>query len=158
MSLYERIENDMKSALKEGDPARLSVLRMLVSAVKTLVIDKNLKSPQDADVLQLLQRQVKQHKESVEQFKKGNRQDLADKELKELEILEAYMPKQLSEEELTVIVKEAISDLGAKTKADMGKVMKAVMEKAKGRTDGKVVNELVMKFLNPSPASGFNPE
>lgn len=147
MSLYERIENDMKSALKKGDSARLSVLRMLVSSIKTFLIDKNLKSPQDADVLQLLQRQIKQRKESVEQFKKGNRQDLADKELKELEILEAYMPKQLSEEELTLIVKEAIGDLGAKTKADMGKVMKAVMEKAKGRTDGKAVNELVMRFL-----------
>ena len=147
MSLYERIENDMKSALKEGDAVKLSVLRMLVSAVRMLELDKNIKTLQDGDVLQVIQRHIKQHKESIEQFEKGRRNDLVEKEAGELKILELYMPKQLGEEELSAIVKEAISESGAKSKTEMGKVMKIVMEKAKGRADGKAINQMVMKFL-----------
>lgn len=147
MDLYERIESDMRAALKGGDQARLLVLRMLVSAIKQFEIDENVKSPAEADVLQIIQRMIKQHKESIEQFKKGNRQDLVDKEAVELKVLEAYMPEQLGEAELEKIVKDAISETGAATKADLGKVMKAVMEKARGRCDGKTVNQLAMKFL-----------
>ena len=147
MDLYKRIENDMKAALKEGNSDKLSVLRMVVSAVKTLEIDKNIKSLQESDVLQILQRQIRERRESIEQFKSGNRQDLADKEIKELKILESYMPEQLGEAEVEALVKASILETGAATKADTGKVMKAVMEKAKGGCDGKVINQIVMKFL-----------
>lgn len=146
MELYQRLEGEMKAALKEGDQVRLSVLRMLVSDIRKFEIDKNTK-PQDGDVLQILQRQIKQRRESIEQFKNGNRQDLADKEEKELKILEAYMPAQLSNAELEALVKAVITETGAAVKADTGKVMKAVMEKAKGKCDGKAVNQIVMKYL-----------
>ncbi len=120
---------------------------MLVAAVKNLEIDKKLKAAEDADVVQIIQRQIKQHKESIEQFKAGNRQDLVDKESAELAILEKYMPSQLSEEEVRKIVETAISETGATTKADMGKVMKAVMERTKGRADGKIISSLVLGML-----------
>lgn len=147
MNLYEKFESEMKAALKQGDAVKLSVMRMLVSAVRQVQIDKNVKSLDDAEVLQILKRQIKQRRDSIEQFVKGGRQDLADKETVELKVLETYMPAQMSEEELSAIVKAAIAESAAKTKADAGKVMKLVMEKAKGKCDGKLVNQLVMKLL-----------
>ncbi len=147
MDLFKRIENDMKTSLREGQSEKLSVLRMLIAAVKTQEIDKNVKSLEESDVLQILQRHIKQHRESIEQFTNGNRPELAAKEEKELKILEAYMPQQLSEAEVEAIVKAAIAEIGATTKADMGKVMKAVTEKTKARCDGKTVSQLVMKYL-----------
>ncbi|MCX5678186.1 MAG: GatB/YqeY domain-containing protein [Candidatus Omnitrophica bacterium] len=147
MSLYEKIESDMKAALKESNALKLSVLRMLVAAARQIQINKNSKSVTESDMLQVLQRHIKQHKESIEQFKNGNRQDLADKELSELKILETYMPEQMSEEELKSIIKAAIAESGAKTKSEMGKVMKLVMEKTKGACDGKLISQLVMESL-----------
>lgn len=147
MNLYEKIESDMKAALKSADTGKLSVLRMLVAAIKQFEIDKNVKAPAESDVLQILSRQIKQHRESIEQFTSGNRPDLAAKEAAELKILEAYMPAQLGEAELSDIVKAAMAETGAATKAEMGKVMKLVMEKAKGRADGKLISQLVMNML-----------
>lgn len=147
MTLYQKLEGDMKTALKAGNSNALSVLRMLISAVKMFEIEKNVKEAQEADILQIIQRQVKQHRESIEQFTKGNRKDLADKEMEELRVLEAYLPKQLELSELETIVKAAIAETGSRTKADMGKVMKVVMEKAMGRADGTAVRDLVIKFL-----------
>lgn len=147
MSLYEKIESDMKAALKEGDTLKLSVLRMLVAAARQVQINKNSKSVTEADMLQVLQRHIKQHKESITQFVSGNRQDLADKEASELKILETYMPEQMSEEELKSIIKAVIAESGAKTKSEMGKVMKLVMERTKGACDGKLVSQLVMGSL-----------
>lgn len=147
MALYEKIESDMKKALKEGDAVKLSVMRMLVAAARQTQIDKNTKAVEERDMMQILQRHIKQHKDSIEQFDKGGRKDLADKEATELKILEAYMPEMCSEEELAAIVKAAIAESGAKTKAEMGKVMKLVMEKTEGRCDGKVVSQLVTRSL-----------
>jgi len=147
MDLYERLQGDMKTAMKSGEAVKLSVLRMLVSAIKLLEIDKKLKKIENADVLQILQKQIKQHRDSIEQFEKGNRQDLADKEKSELVILETYMPKQMTEAELAVMIKEVIAETGATSKKDTGKVMKLVLEKAKGTTDGKSVNQALMKIL-----------
>lgn len=147
MSLYQAIEQNMKSALKQGDTIKLSVLRMLVSSIRMLMLEKNLKTAEDDDTLRVIQRHIKQRKESIEQFRKGNRSDLAEKEAAELKILEGYMPEQLSEEEALAIVKECICQSGAVTKADTGKVMKLVMDKVKGKFDGKAVNQLVMGFL-----------
>jgi len=147
MTLYERLENDMKAALKAGDPVRLSVIRMLVSDIKMFCITKKIDLATEADVLQILRKQIKQRKDSIEQFTGGNRKDLADKELGELKILETYMPQQLGEVELEAMVKAVIAETGATAKADTGKVMKAVMEKSKGACDGKSVNQIVMKYL-----------
>jgi uncharacterized protein YqeY len=146
MELYGQLENDMRSALKEGNSLRLSVIRMLISDIKKLEIDRGAK-PQEGDILQILQRQAKQRRESIEQYRNGNRHDLADKEAGELTILEAYIPLQLTGAELEALVKEALSETGASTKADTGKVMKAVMDKARGRCDGKAVSQIVARLL-----------
>ena len=145
--MYQKIEEEMRTALKKGDAARLSTLRMLLSAVKTHQIDKNLKTVEDADVIEIAGRQVKQRKEAIEQFEKGKRPDLAAKENAELKILQTYLPEQLSDEELRAIIREAISAAGATTKADTGKVMKAVMDKVKGRAEGKTVKDIVAEIL-----------
>jgi len=147
MSLYERLQNDMKSAMRSKEAVRLSVLRMLISAIKLAEIDKKMTKIEDGDVSQIIQKQIKQHKDSIDQFEKGSRPDLAGKEKEELAILEAYMPKQMDEAELTALVQSAIKNVNASSKADTGKVMKTVLEAAKGRTDGKSVNQIVMKFL-----------
>ena len=147
MNLYEKLDSDVKSALKEGDALKVSVLRMVLSTIKTLQIEKNIKSLDDDGVIQILQRHAKQHRESIDQFGKGGRQDLVDKEKSELKILDEYLPQQLSEEELMVLVKAAIADTGAVAKTETGKVMKAVMEKAKGKADGKTINKLVGQLL-----------
>lgn len=147
MTLSKRLEDDMKAALKGGDAARLSVLRMVISAVKMIEIEKNVKDLADADVLQVLQKQAKQRRESIAQFEKGNRHDLADKEAAELKMLESYMPKQLSEEELLAIIKDAVTEASASARSDLGKVMKVLMPKVAGKADGKTVNQLVMRFL-----------
>jgi uncharacterized protein YqeY len=148
MSLYKRLEDDMRQALKAKDAVRLSVLRMLISAVKMFEIEKNIKEPEDKDVIQIVQRQVKQHRDSIDQFTKGGRMDLAVKETEELKILETYLPRQMNEDELLVIIKGVIADLGAIKKSETGRVMKAVMEKVQGGSDGKTVNQLVMKLLD----------
>ena len=147
MSLYERLDSDVKNALKEGNSLKVSVLRMALSVIKTLQIEKNIKSLDDDSVIQILQRHAKQHRESIEQFGKGGRQDLVDKESSELKILNEYLPQQMTEEELMVLVKMAITETGAVMKSDTGKVMKAVMEKAKGKADGKTINKLVGGLL-----------
>ena len=147
MDLYERLDSDVKIALKKGDSIKVSVLRMVLSVIKTLQIEKNIKSMDDDSVIQILQRQAKQHRESIDQFGKGGRQDLVDKEKVELKILEEYLPKQLSEEELDAIVRAAIAETGALAKSETGKVMKAVLEKAKGKADGKAINKIVMQLL-----------
>lgn len=147
MDLYQKLETDMKTALREGNSSKLSVLRMLISAIKMFEIDNNVKKPEEPDILQIIQRQAKQRRESIEQFKKGNRNDLAEKEAAELNILESYLPKQLAEEDLEVIIKAIITDIGASTKSDTGRVMKAVMDKVKGKCDGKAVSQIVMRLL-----------
>lgn len=147
MNIYEMIGQDYKTALKDKDALKVSVLRMVISAVKMLEIQKNLKAVDDADAVQIIQKQIKQRKESIDQFLKGNRKDLADKEAAELKILETYVPRQLTEEELKSVVQAIIAEIGAATKADTGRVMKAVMEKVKGKTDGKAVNQVVSGLL-----------
>jgi len=147
MELYKKLESDMKAALKSSDALKLSVLRMAISAIRLMEIEKKLAKIEDADVYGVIQKQIKQHKDSIEQFEKGLRNDLAGKEKAELVILESYMPKQLTSEEVEAIVKEVIAETGAATKAETGKVMKAVIEKTKGSTDGKTVNQIVLKYL-----------
>ena len=147
MTLEEKIDADMKEAMKAKAEIRLSTIRMLRAAMKNLAIEKKAERLEDKDVMGIIAKQIKQHKDSIEGFTKGNRQDLVDKETAELKILEAYMPKMMSADELKVIVKSAITSTGAKGRADMGKVMKVAMEEAKGAADGKMLSQIVSEEL-----------
>ena len=144
--IKDRIEKGFKEALKDKDADKISTLRMLKADLQNLAIQKK-EELKDENIIKVIQKQVKQRKDSIEQFKKGNRDDLAAKEEKELAVLEAFLPKMLSKEELEKIVKDAIAELGATTKKDMGNVIKAVMAKSQGRADGKTVSGLVAGLL-----------
>jgi uncharacterized protein len=147
MNLEEKIEKDLVPALKAHDAIKVSTLRMLKADINNTKIKINKNSLNDNEVLGILSKQVKQHKDSIEQFEKGKREDLVEKEKKELEILLTYMPKQLSEEELKRIIDATIKELGATTKKDMGNVIKSVMDKAKGQAEGKIVSKFVADKL-----------
>ncbi len=146
MGLKERIQQDIKGAMKEKDQVKLSTLRLLMSEIKNKEIDAG-GELEEADLLSIIQKAAKQRKESIEQYKKGGRDELAAKEERELEILNSYLPQQLSREELEALVREAIARCGATSPKDMGKVMKEVMPAVKGRADGKEVNALVRTLL-----------
>jgi uncharacterized protein YqeY len=146
MGLKEKIQQDIKQAMKEKERDKLSTLRLLMSEIKNKEIDAG-GDLEDSDILALIQKAAKQRKESIEQYKKGSRDELAAKEERELEILSAYLPQQLSREELEGIIKEAIAKCGATSPKEMGKVMKEVMPAVKGRADGKEVNALVRSML-----------
>ena len=148
MTLEEKIDADIKEAMKARAEIKLSTLRMLKAGVKNLAIEKKAEKLEDKDVMSIIARQIKQHKDSIDGFTKGNRQDLVDKETAELKILESYMPKMMSADELKIIVKSAIAAVGAKGRADMGKVMKAAMEEAKGAADGKMLSQMVSEELS----------
>ena len=147
MSLEKRIEEEFKEALKAREEIKVSTLRMVKAALNNLKLDKNIKELSEDDMLGIVQRQVKQHRESIDQFKKGNRQDLVDKEPKELEILLKYIPEQIPMDELEKIVKETVKELGATTKKDIGNVMRTVMGKVKGKAEGKMVSQIASKLL-----------
>lgn len=147
MNMYERIDHELKDAMRSKDTVKLSVLRMLMAAVKNTEIAKKVNKLDDPDVIQVVQKMIKEHKESISQFEKGNRTDLVEKEKAEMEVLQKYAPAQMAEEELAGIVRATVQEMGAASKSDAGKVMKAVMEKVKGKADGKVVNQLVMSLL-----------
>ncbi|CAH1204322.1 MULTISPECIES: GatB/YqeY domain-containing protein [Paenibacillus] len=146
MSLSDRLNEDMKQAMKSQDKFKLSVIRMVRSTIKNSEID--LKRPlDDNEVLDVLTREIKQRKDSLQEFSKAGRDDLADNLKAELVILAEYMPQQLSEEEVKAIVQQTIQQIGASSKADMGKVMTALMPQVKGRADGKLINQLVQQLL-----------
>lgn len=147
MTLEERIENEFKAAMKTRDAIKVSTLRMLKAAINNDKLDRNKKTLSDGEIIKIAQQQVKQHKDSIEQFKKGKRDDLVEKETKELEILLAYMPEQIPDEELKKIIEETVKELGVTSKKEMGRVMKAVMEKVKGKAEGKKVSQIVSGIL-----------
>ncbi len=148
MNLKEKLNEDMRKALREKDTLRLSTIRLLLAAIQNLEIAKGKnKELKESDLMGALSSEAKKRKESIEAYKKGKREDLVEKETKELEIIKEYLPEELSEEELGQIVEETIEEVGAKDLKDMGKVMGAVMEKVKGRAEGKVVNQMVRERL-----------
>ncbi len=147
--LKEKINNDLKDAMKARDALKTSCLRMIIADIKNTSIAKQRKL-KDEDIIEVLQRQVKQHKDSIEGFKKGDRQDLVDKEIKELEIIRGYLPEQLTPDEIKDIVKQAIEETGARERKDIGKVIGTVMPKVKGMADGKLVNKIVVEQLTKS--------
>ena len=136
--------------MKSGDAEKRDTLRMIGSMIKNAEIEKGKKESglNDEEVVEVLARAVKQRKDSAEQYKAGNRPDLAEKEEKEIEIISTYLPEQMSEEEIAQAVKEVIGGLNLEGKADIGKVMGPVMGKLKGKADGNLVREIVQKELN----------
>jgi len=150
MSLTARIDQDIKEAMKAKEADRLGALRMLKSSLKYAVIEKGAAAEADladADVITVIRKRIKQCQDAVEGFVKGGREEQAAKEKAEIALLEAYLPASLSADELAAIVRDAIAETGATGKAQMGAVMKVVMAKAAGRTDGKAVNAEVLKQL-----------
>jgi uncharacterized protein YqeY len=133
-TLKERITDDMKAAMRSGEKERLGAIRMITAAIKQREVDERI-SLDDAQVLSVLEKMIKQRKESVEQFKAGNRQDLADKEAAEITLLQGYMPSQLSTAELDALINDAVASTGAASIKDMGKVMAIIKTKAQGRAD-----------------------
>ncbi|MFQ6009093.1 MAG: GatB/YqeY domain-containing protein [Candidatus Zixiibacteriota bacterium] len=146
MNLLEKIDQDMKQALKAGNKDKLTVLRGLKSDLRYRQIDKA-DELSDEDVIAVLSSSAKKRRESIEQFRKGGREDLAKKEQFELDIITSYLPKQLSEEELRRIISDAIAETGADSPQKVGQVMKIVIPKIKGQADGKLVNKLAMDML-----------
>jgi len=136
----------MAVALKAGEKARLSTLRMLMSAIKYKEVDAK-HQLDDEEVISVISTLIKQRHDSIDQFRKGGREDLVDKETKEVEVLKGYLPPQLSEEEVRNIITKAAAETGATGQKDMGKLMKAVMPQVKGKADGKLVNEIVKEVL-----------
>jgi uncharacterized protein YqeY len=149
MSIKERLNEDMKQAMKdkEAGKLRLSVIRMVRASIKNVEIDRK-KELGDEEVLDVLAREVKMRRDSLEEFKKGNRPDLVAGLEQEIDILMGYLPRQLSDEEVRALVAEAVASTGAAGPKDMGKVMAALMPKVKGRADGKTVNTMVKDALN----------
>jgi uncharacterized protein YqeY len=149
MTFQERIDGDLKEAMKARETQRLGVVRMLKSALKNAAIEKYGVTGQldDAEALAVVRKQVKQRQDSVEGFVKGGRPELAEQERQELEILSAYLPQQLGPEEITKLVTESIAEAGATTKAQMGAVMKVAQAKAAGRADGKALSQEVQRQL-----------
>ena len=148
MTLPERIDADLKDAMRAKDAGWLNVLRMLKSALKYAAIEKSSEAQvDDAAAVQVIRKQVKQRQDSIESFEKGGRPELAAKEKEELEILNAYLPKGLSAEELASLVRDAIAEVGATSKAQMGAVMKELQVKVAGRADGRTLSAEVQRQL-----------
>ncbi|MFB9769542.1 GatB/YqeY domain-containing protein [Lactiplantibacillus modestisalitolerans] len=147
MSLVEVLNGDLKAAMKARDKQSLSVLRMLKAALMNEQISAGHDLTADEEV-SVLSRELKQRRESLSEFESANRQDLVDGVKAEIAIVEKYMPKQLSDEEVKQVVAETIKQVGATGKGDFGKVMGAVMPKLKGQADGKLINQTVKSLLN----------
>ncbi len=146
MALKDQLDADLKSAMRDKDAVRLSVVRMLKSAVKYREIEI-MKPLDDAGVLGVISGEIKRHRDSVEQYRAGNRQDLVDKEEAEIGVLQGYLPAQLGEAELRAVVDAAVAKAGATGPKDMGAVMKLLMPEVQGKADGKLVSELVKARL-----------
>ena len=146
MSLKNQIREDMKSAMKAGDKDRLKVVRLSMAAIKQVEVDKRVELD-DAGVLGVLEKMVKQRRDSIEQFEKGGREDLATIERAEIEVLQAYLPEQLSADEIAALVDEVIATTGAESMRDMGKVMGQIKAKAEGRADMGAVSSAVKERL-----------
>ena len=146
MSLLEKIEQDYIAAYKAKDSVKLLVLRLIKTAMKNLQVE--LRRPVDEnEALDIIAKQVKQRRDSIEQFRAAAREDLAIKEEAELQVLQEYLPQALTEEELSQAIEAAVESIGAKGQQDMGKVMQIIMAQHKGRVEGKVLSDAVKKRL-----------
>lgn len=154
MTLKEKIAADLKDAMRAGDSGRRDTLRLIDSAIKNIEIEKKKREEglNDEEVLEVIGRAVKQRNESIRQFIEGGREDLAENEKKELEIIMPYLPVQLSPEEIKAVVIETIAAVGATGPSDLGKVIGQVMAKMKGKADGNVVREIIKQILEEKTA------
>jgi len=150
MTLQQRVDSDLKEAMRAKDATKLGVLRMLKSALKYAAIEKSGAEAElsDAEAIQVIRKQVKQRQDSIESFEEGGRAELAAKEKEELALLNSYLPQAMSPEELAKVVRETIAELGATSKAQMGGVMKALQARVAGRADGKTLSVEVQKQLS----------
>jgi uncharacterized protein YqeY len=147
MSLAEQLNEDMKQAMKSGDKFRLSTIRLIRAAVKNQEIE--LRHPlDDSEVIQVVSRELKQRRDSLQDFQRAGRDDLVANVSSEIDIISQYLPEQLTEEEIKVIVKQTMQETGASSKAELGKLMGALMPKVKGRADGRLVNQIVQQSLS----------
>ncbi|OGH57392.1 MAG: aspartyl-tRNA amidotransferase [Candidatus Lindowbacteria bacterium RIFCSPLOWO2_12_FULL_62_27] len=146
MAVAEQITEALKSAMKERNQLKMDALRMVKSDFKNAEIDKKAPLAED-EMLAIVQKGIKKRREAIELFKTGGRQDLVDKEQREVDILSAFLPAQMGEAEIRALAQDAIATAGAASKKDMHKVMGALMPKVKGRADGKLVHEIVLSLL-----------
>jgi len=142
MTLKEKLLGDLKRAMKEKDRSALNAIRMITNDIKNREIELR-RELDDGEIAQLISAQVRKREEAIEQFRKGNRMDLVEEESRQVELLKSYLPKPLSQEELSQMIDEAIEEAGA----DLGKVMRLIMPKVRGRADGKLVNQMVRNKL-----------
>lgn len=146
MSLKDKLMHDLKDSMKSKDKIKKNVVTMLRSAIKQKEVDERIELDDEA-IIDIISKQVKQKRDAIEDFKKGNREDLVELTEQEVDVLLNYLPEQLSEEELTEIVKETIAEVNAETMKDMGKIMGKIMPKIKGRADGSLVNKIAKDYL-----------
>ena len=146
MSLKQKLQEDLKSSMKNKDTVKKSVITLLRASIKQYEVDNRVELG-DEQIVDLIAKQLKQTRDSREEFAKAGRDDLVSKAEAEIEVLKEYLPQQLSEEELNEIVISTISEVGATSMKDMKKIMTSIMPKVKGRADGKLINELVKKNL-----------
>lgn len=147
MSIKEKLMQDLKAAMKSHDKVRKDTITMVRAAIKQIEVDKRV-DLSDEEVIDIISKQYKERVSSIEEFKRGGRDDLVAQTEEEIKILLEYLPKQLSDEELEDIIKEAIEKLSITTKGQIGELMKEVMPKVKGKADGKKVNSIASKYLN----------
>ena len=147
MKLKTRIQEDMKNAMRSGAQDELKVIRLILSAIKQIEVDSRISIEDDNQILDILDKMMKQRRDSISQFEQGGRKDLADIENAEIEILTQYLPEQLSESEIDSIVQETIKENGAADITKMGVVMSTVKEKVKGQADMAIVSQKVKAFL-----------
>lgn len=145
--MFDQIQNDMKTALKNGEKIKANTLRLLISKLKNKAIEVR-SSLDDKQILQVIQKTAKQHKESIRMYKDGNREDLVKQEQTELDIVEEYLPSMMSEEEVNTVVESIIQETGATTMADFGKVMPQVMKKGAGKIDGSIAQSILKSKLS----------
>lgn len=145
--LEEQLQKDYFQAMKDRDTVKASTVNFLRAQLKNVRIERRSETLEDKDVVAVIKKQIKQRQDSIEQYEKGGRKDLADKETAEMAILKSYLPEELSEPALRQFIEQAIRETGAQSMKDMGNVIKAVAAKAQGRADNRVVSELVKKAL-----------
>lgn len=147
MSLKKSLMDDYKASIKDKDRTKKNTIMMIRAAIKQKEVDERVEIL-DTDIIEIISKQLKEKRMAIEEFNKGNRQDLVDLTNTEIEILLHYLPKQLSEEEIEKIVRETIEEINARSMKDIGIIMKSVMPKVKGKADGRMVNEAVKKIFN----------
>lgn len=147
MGINEQVSEKMKQAMREKDQVTLEAMRAIKSAIKYKKAETG-QEPDDDEIVLLIQKEAKKRKDSIAEFKRGGRDDLAEKEEAQLKAMDSFLPEEMGDDEIERIVKETIDETGAISKKDMGKVMKSVMPKLKGQADGKKVNQMVSKLLS----------